>query len=204
MMSTVVKNIRQHSFEIPNYEEFVEIAKRYTTVKNYVYSRFSGINSLDRLKSYKKDIRDLWTDKASGVKNGGFANQWKLPARYWKLALDEAISGIKSEWSNTKNRIRVAVRNNFNLAEEERQFIYYILKADHLLKAILTRQPFERSKKIKNLVIRETYVFNLIRRYVRKYKGKSPIQRAVVLFKWMLTCMITNELMKNPTSKSCR
>ena len=178
MMSTVVKNIRQHSFEIPNYEEFVEIAKRYTTVKNYVYSRFSGINSLDRLKSYKKEIRDLWTDKASGVKNGGFANQWKLPARYWKLALDEAISGIKSEWSNTKNRIRVAVRNNFNLAEEERQFIYYILKADGLLKAILTHESFVRPKKIEKLIIRETYVFNLIRRYVRKYKGKIAYSKS--------------------------
>ena len=166
-MSTVVKNIRQHSFEIPNYEEFIEIAKRYTTVKNYVYSRFSGINSLDILKSYKKDIRDPWTDKRTG-----FAKQWGLPARYWKLALDEAISGIKSEWSNTKNRIRVAVQNNFELAEEERQFIYYVLKADSILKAILTRQPFEKPKKLEKLIIRETYVFNLIRRYVRKYKGK--------------------------------
>ena len=166
-MSTVVKNIRQHSFEIPNYEEFIEIAKRYTTVKNYVYSRFSGINSLDILKSYKKDIRDVWTDKQTG-----FAKQFKLPARYWKLALDEAISGIKSEWSNTKNRIRTAVRNNFELAEEERQFIYYVLKADSILKAILTRQPFEKPKKLEKLIIRETYVFNLIRRYVRKYKGK--------------------------------
>ena len=166
-MSTVVKNIRQHSFEVPNYEEFVEIAKRYTTVKNYVYSRFSGIHSLTLLKSYKKDIRDLWTDKASG-----FASQWKLPARYWKLALDEAIANIKSEWSNTKNRIRVAIRNNFNLSEEERQFMYYILKADALLQAILAYQTFEWPKKIKELVIRETYIFNLIRRYVRKYKGK--------------------------------
>lgn len=172
-MSTVVKNIRQHSFEIPNYEEFIEIAKRYTTVKNYVYSRFSGIHSLDRLKSYKKEIRDPWTAKQTD-----FANQWKLPARYWKLALDEAISNIKSEWANTKNRIRVAVRHNFNLAEEERQFIYYILKADELLKAILTRQSFVRPKKIEKLIIRETYVFNLIRRYVRKYKGKIAYSKS--------------------------
>ena len=142
-MSTFVKNIRQHSFEIPNCEEFIEIAKRYTTVKNYVYSRFLGINSLDLLKSYKKEIRDKWTDKASGIKNGGFANQWKLPARYWKLALDEAITNIKSEWSNTKNRIRVAVRNNFNLAEEERQFIYYVLKANPIGKSFRLELPID-------------------------------------------------------------
>ena len=172
-MSTVVKNIRQHSFEVPQYEAFVEIAKPYTTVKNYVYSRFSGINSLVLLKSYKKDIRDPWTDKQTG-----FAKQWGLPARCWKLALDEAIANIKSEWSNTKNRVRKAVRNNFELAEEERQFIYYVLKSDSILKAILTRQPFEKPKKLEKLIIRETYVFNLIRRYVRKYKGKIAYSKS--------------------------
>ena len=77
LISTVVKNIRQHGFEIPQFEEFQLIAKRYTAVKNYVYSRFGGIQSLTKLKTYKKEIRDLWTAKA-----GGFADQWNLPVRY--------------------------------------------------------------------------------------------------------------------------
>ena len=40
-------------------------------------------------------MRDEW------VKTN-FAEQWKLPARYWKLALSEATGNIKSQWSNIK------------------------------------------------------------------------------------------------------
>ena len=76
-------------------------------MKNYVYSRYSGIHSLLILKNYKKLIRDVWVQTE-------FAEQWKLPARYWKLALDEAISNINSLWSNTKNAVRKALRNNPN------------------------------------------------------------------------------------------
>lgn len=176
-MSTVVKNIRQHSFEIPQFEEFQLIAERYTAVKNYVYSRFSGIQSLTKLKTYKKEIRDLWTAKA-----GGFADQWKLPARYWKLALDEAISGIKSEWSNTKNRVREAIRKNENLTEDERKYLYYVLKADGLLQAVLTRKEVIRPQKIVLLVVREHYIHNLLRRYIRRYKGSIPYSHKQTTF----------------------
>ena len=69
-------------------EDILLLAQRYTTVKNYVFSRFSGIKSLPILDNYRKEIRDVW------VKTG-FANQFKLLSRYWKLALDESISNIK-------------------------------------------------------------------------------------------------------------
>lgn len=56
-METVGKTIKQYSLQIENFEEFKVIAKRYTTVKNYVTSRYSGINSIHLLKSYKSEIR---------------------------------------------------------------------------------------------------------------------------------------------------
>lgn len=166
-METVVKNIKQHSFKVDNIEELKTIAKLYTTVKNYVYSRYSGINSLLLLQGYKKNIRDIWvkTDFASG---------WKLPARYWKMALDETISNIKTEWSNTKLRVKKAVLQNPNITDDEKHFILYVLKANMLLHSILTYKAFEMPDIIKGLDIREKYMFNLIRRYIRKYKGSIP------------------------------
>lgn len=143
------------------------IAKRYTTVKNYVFSRFSGIKSLPILDNYRKKIRDVW------VKTG-FANQFKLLARYWKLALDEAISNIKSLWSNCKNTIKEAVRNNDHLSEDEKSYLYYILAADKLFNSILNREKMTRPKKIEKLIIREKYIHNLLCRYARRYRGKTP------------------------------
>lgn len=166
-METVVKTVRQHSLVVNNIDEIRDIAKAYTTVKNYVYSRYSGINSLLLIKGYKKNIRDEWM-------KSNFAAQWKLPARYWKMALDEAISNIKTEWSNTKNRIKIAVINNENLTESERGFILYILKADSILYSILHSEDFKIPEKLKGLTIRMQYICKLIRRYIRKYKGSVP------------------------------
>lgn len=139
VIKRVPKNVKQHVRSVSDEKELFILAERYKQVKNYVYSRYSGIHSLLFLKDYKKKIRDVW------VKNN-FADQWKLPARYWKLALDEAISNIKSKWSNIKNHIRKAVRENNHLTDDERSFLYYILKSDELLHAILTYKEYSTPK----------------------------------------------------------
>jgi len=166
-MTTVVKCIKQHSLQIENIDELKDIAARYVTVKNYVYSRYAGINSLLILNNAKKEIRDVWV-KAK------FAEQWCLPARYWKMALDEAIANIKTEWANIKLRVKSVTLKNENLTEDERSFILYVIKADKLLFSILKHKSIEKTKKIEKLVIREKYIYSLIRRYVRNYKGKVP------------------------------
>lgn len=166
-MLTVEKTIKQHSFIVENFEELQTISERYTTVKNYVTSRYSGINSIHLLKSYRKDIRDKWMSI-------DFAEQFKLPARYWKLALDEAISNIKSMWSNTKNRVKEALNKNSNLTDDEKHYIRYVLKSDLIFQKILQKKAFVPTEKMKDLTIREKYIHNLICRYVRRYKGAIP------------------------------
>ena len=170
-METVIKTIKQHSLEVKNISEL----KKYTTVKNYAYSRYSGINSILILNSYRKEIRDTW------VKTG-FASQWNIPARYWKMALDEEISNIKTEWSNTKNRVKKAIYHNFNITEDERRYILYTLKSDRMLFSILTYRAFNVPDKLKEFKINEKYICNLIRRYIRKYKGSIPYSRSTKSF----------------------
>lgn len=166
-MKTVEKTVKQHSFKIENFEELKIIAERYTTVKNYVTSRYSGINSIHLLKNHRKDIRDKWLET-------NFAEQFKLPARYWKLALDEAISNIKSNWSNTKNRIKEALNKNENLTDDEKHYIRYILKSDLIFQKVLQNNDFIKTETLTNLNVRENYIHNLIRRYTRRYKGSIP------------------------------
>ena len=95
-MSAVIKTVKQYSYDLDEktLKELQFIANQYKNVKNYVYSRYSGINSIQMLGKDRK-IRDEWI-------RSKFYEQWKLPARYWKLALSEAFSNIKSNWSKTK------------------------------------------------------------------------------------------------------
>jgi putative transposase len=111
-----------------------------------------------------------------------FAEQWNLPARYWKLALDDAVSNIKSLWSNAKNATKKALWKNENVTEDEKHFIYYILKADELLFAVLTRKNYKIPEKLSRLLIRERYVHHLISRYMRKYKGATPYSHKESVF----------------------
>lgn len=167
-MDTIIKNIKQYSYKLDDQtiNELLFIGSQYRNVKNYVYSRYSGINSIPLLNK-DREIRDEWVKTK-------FAEQWKLPARYWKLALSEAMSNIKTEWSNIKRRIKQQVKENENLKDEDRHYINYILKFNDLYYKVLIHSEFQIPKIFENKKLSIRYLNNLIRRYTRRYKGKIP------------------------------
>ncbi len=165
----VMKTVKQYSLFIENYEELQNITNQYKNIKNYVYSRYSGINSISLLKTHRQIIRDEWVKTK-------FAEQWKLPARYWKMALDEAMSNIKTQWSNIKINIKKHL-NNFDLTKDELHYVRYILKDDKLYSDILTRKTNKVIDKFLDKDIRVAYIYNLIRRLTRKYKGNIPYSK---------------------------
>ena len=170
-MDTVIKTVKQHSYELNNetLEELQFIADQYKNVKNYVYSRYSGINSIPLLGKHRQ-IRNEW------VKTN-FAKQWKLPARYWKLALSEAMSNIKSQWSNIKIRVKEQVKVNNNLSNEDKHYINYVLKFNNLYHKVLTNQSFDIPNIFQDKRLKYKCLNNLIRRYTRKYKGNIPYSK---------------------------
>nr|WP_276575975.1 RNA-guided endonuclease TnpB family protein [Oceanirhabdus seepicola] len=155
-------------------KELLFIGNQFKNVKNYVYSRYSGINSISLL-SNPRQIRDEWTKSK-------FAQQWKLPARYWKLALSEAMTNIKSEWSNIKRRIKEQCKVNDNLTKKDKHYINYILKSNELYHRILTHKDYDIPSKFKDIDLNFKYLNNLIRRYTRKYKGKIPYSYKLTTF----------------------
>ncbi|MEW8956261.1 hypothetical protein, partial [Clostridium sp.] len=171
-MRTIIKTVKQYSYELDEdvLKELKFIANQYKNVKNYVYSRYSGINSITILGGYKKEIRDIWVKTK-------FAEQWRMPARYWKLALDEAIGNIKSQWSNIKRKIKSQIRVNDNLSNEDRHYINYILKFDNYYSKILTNQCFDIPKVFQDKELNYNYLNNLIKRYTRRYKGHIPYSK---------------------------
>ena len=112
-MGTIIKIVKQYSYELDSntLSELKYIGNKYRNVKNYVYSRYSGINSI-MLIDRPRDIRDNWTKTK-------FYQEWKLPARYWKLALSEALSNIKTMWTNIKNKIKIVLNRNKKLSEDD-------------------------------------------------------------------------------------
>ena len=138
--------------------------------KNYMYSRLSGINSYLVIHENKgwQNIRNEWR------KDKKLVNQFKLPARFWIITLEDVVSNLKSLWSNACNKIKEVAKENPNLTNDEKDYIRYVCSAPKLFGLILNRKPIVRPKKIEKLVIREHYIHNLIHRYARKYRGKTP------------------------------
>ena len=167
-MSTIIKTVKQYSYELDEemLKELLFIANQYKNVKNYVYSRYSGINSILLLSKDRK-IRDEW------IKTKLY-EQWKLPARYWKLALSEAFSNIKTNWSNTKKKVKDQVNRNSNLSNEDRHYINYILKFDNYYFKVLTNKELKTPKIFEDKNLNYKYLNNLIKRYTRRYKEKIP------------------------------
>ncbi|WP_125154864.1 RNA-guided endonuclease TnpB family protein [Clostridium rectalis] len=170
-MGTIIKTVKQYSYELDDdiLQELKFIANQYKNVKNYVYSRYSGINSIPLLGK-ERQIRDEWTK----IK---FYEQWKLPARYWKLALTEAMGNIKSQWSNIKNEIKEKVKVNENLSNKDKHYINYIVKFNSYYHKVLNHIGFDIPKIFKNKNLNFKYLNNLIRRYTRKYKGHIPYSK---------------------------
>lgn len=167
-MTRVLKCVKQQSKELlpTQREEFNLILHRYNKVRQYVFSRFGPIGGL-RYLDYPRKIRDEWVDN-------GFAEQWHLPPKYWKSALEDAFGAIKSGWEVTKNKIRLLIHHNAHLTEDEKRYCFYLLKANSLLHAVLTDSLFEKPEKLLPLSVNENKVHNLLKRLIRKHKFGIP------------------------------
>lgn len=158
------KTIKQYSKNLDKqtFMELKTVAYRYGKVKNYIFSRYGSINGLQYLR-YPREIRDEF------VKTG-FAKQWKLTARYWKLAFEEAFANIKTNWEQTKQSVKSDIAKR-GLSDKERYYTNYILKANDILHKILTYKQYEINDKFNDL--NQEKLNKLIRRFVRKYHHKS-------------------------------
>lgn len=169
------KTIKQFAFlNVPQNKEVLsdlkQIADNYSDAKNYFYSRFSGIGSYNKLFYFRSDIRDVLV---SEIKNENKYN-FNLPARYWKCALDEVVSNIKSSWANSLTTVRKALRCKGNLTDKELHYLNYILKSRELLHNVLNKIQFEVPEKINYGGLDFKHLNRLLRRTVRCYKPAIP------------------------------
>ena len=84
--------------------ELEELFKNYQSDSNYIYSRFSGIKSLNILKF--RTIRQLLKEE---VDSGKLINI-KLKGHYFQRCLNSAIGNIKTSWNITIKKVRKKIQ----------------------------------------------------------------------------------------------
>lgn len=170
----IIKAIKQYiiknNLSKSNLDELTLIAHHYSNTKNYFFSRYSGINSFMIIHNHRKEIRDKIVNQ---INSNSYIYNFNLPARYWKLALDEAISNIKSNWSNTINRTKDNIKNNsiINLSDHDKHYLFHILKNRELLFNVLTHKKIDIPDRVNYSDINIKRLNNLLCRLIRENKS---------------------------------
>ena len=152
-------NIQQN-----NSDELVFIGNIQKNIKNYVWHRYGSISSIAKQSG--------WTLRDEMLKQDLLSK--KIVTNLSRVAVEKAVGTIKSNWSNAKNKIKIAIKQNKNLTNEDRHYLRLCLKYNPVLQDILTYKKVDyNSGYFRNLNIDVHRLNNLLRRYVRRYYTKS-------------------------------
>ena len=155
-----------------NEDEILLIGTIQRNIKNYVWSRYSGIGSL--LKHSGWTIRDELIQRDLLSK--------KITKTFSRVAIENSASTIKSNWTTTKKKIKRAIAQNENLTKDDKHYLYLCLKHTPTLYNILNYKKVNYATDyLKDLKIDVHRLNNLLRRYIRRYKTKSHTNKANVI-----------------------
>ena len=155
-----------------NEDEILLIGTIQRNIKNYVWSRYSGIGSL--LKQSGWTIRDELIQKDLLSKN--------ITKTLSRVAVEQSASIIKTNWTITKKKVKRAIFQNENLTEDDRRYLFLCLKHTPTLYNILNYKKIDYAiDYFKDLKIDVHRLNNLLRRYIRRYKTKSHTNKANVI-----------------------
>lgn len=171
--SIICKTARQYNSKpVPeaDMKKLQEIAKDYSTVKNYVYQRYGGIKGLPKIYPGYTVQNEM---TASGLRT-----QLGLPSVYFYLAIFDALGDIKNQWTQTKNRTEKCIRENENLTPEERHYLRFVMKQSHCFEAVLLEEEIRLSGEWEKTFqgvrtgVEEKRLNQYLRRQVRRHLRK--------------------------------
>ena len=153
-------------------DEILLIATSQRNIKNYVWSRYSGIGSL--LKQSGWTIRDELIQEDLLSK--------KITKTFSRTAIEKSASTIKSNWTRTKKSVKKAIAQNENLTEDDKHYLFLCLKHTPTLYNILNYKKIDYTTDyFKDLKVDVHRLNNLLRRYIRRYKTKAHTNKANVI-----------------------
>lgn len=166
---TITKTVWQYSEPLSEetMEFLKEIALDYSKVKNYIYTRYSGIKSLDRLIP----AFDIMTE----VRHSGLRTQLQLPSAYFGPAVIDAVADIKGMWGILKKKLGTLIAENENLSNEDRIYLRTVMRLNKIYAAVLNNEEYEMPRKAKGLDIDVKHLNNLLCRLTRKHLSKMKV-----------------------------
>lgn len=155
-----------------NEEEILLIGTIQRNIKNYVWSRYSGIGSL--LKQSGWTIRDELIQEDLLSK--------KITKTFSRTAIEKSASIIKTNWIITKKKVKRAIAQNENLTKDDKHYLYLCLKHTPTLYNILNYKKIDYTTDyLKDLKVDVHRLNNLLRRYIRRYKTKAHTNKSNVI-----------------------
>lgn len=155
-----------------NEDEILLIGTIQRNIKNYVWSRYSGIGSLLKQSG--------WTIRDELIQKDLLSN--KITKTLSRVAIENSASTIKSNWTTTKKKVKRAIAQNENLTEDDKRYLFLCLKHTPTLYNILNYRKVDYATDyLKDLKIDVHRLNNLLRRYIRRYKTKSHTNKANVI-----------------------
>ena len=153
-------------------DEILLIGTIQRNIKNYVWSRYSGIGSL--LKQSGWTIRDELIQRDLLSK--------KITKTFSRVAIEKSASTIKANWTTTKKKVKKAIAQNENLTKDDKRYLYLCLKHTPTLYNILNYKKVDyQTDYLKDLKVDVHRLNNLLRRYVRRYKTKSYTNKTNII-----------------------
>lgn len=164
----MIKTITQYSYELTTEQlsSLNDLGKRYQKVRNYFYQKYSTIYQIGTINKFYDLRNQLMKEKP------WFTTY--LPARYWKICLQQTLGNIKANWENDFNRIRVIMNQNYNLTDEDKHYLNTLLKSYKTLDQVLNKNQDTDYLKDNFSDVNRHRLNNLLKRYIRKYKSKRP------------------------------
>ena len=166
-----MKRVIEVEYKIKNQvEDLKEVGRNYRSDVNYFYSRYSGIKNINRI-----DFREIRDKDLKEIEH------LKLKGHYLQRCLNASLGNIKAMWSNTLRLIKSNINANNNLKEEEKHFLYIVIKSRAFVDYVVnTNKSFEDlienkyfSKWKKNnekFEIEEKKLRQYLRRQIRRMK----------------------------------
>ena len=153
-------------------DEILLIGTIQRNIKNYVWSRYSGIGSL--LKQSGWTIRDELIQQNLLSK--------RITKTFSRVAVEKSASIIKTNWIITRKKVKRAIAQNENLTKDDKHYLYLCLKHTPTLYGILNYKKIDYNiDYLKDLKVDVHRLNNLLRRYVRRYKTKSHTNKTNVI-----------------------
>ena len=155
-----------------NEEEILLIGTVQRNIKNYVWSRYSGIGSLLKQSG--------WTIRDELIQKHLLSN--KIPKTFSRAAIEKSASTIKVNWTATKKKVKKAIAQNENLTKDDKRYLFLCLKHTPTLYNILNYKKVDYAiDYLKDLKVDVHRLNNLLRRYIRRYKTKSYTNKANII-----------------------